>query len=86
MYKSNGLAHEQLPRLALDLNRFLDHESADFQRQHYQRIIKPVDRECNYSLFLPKLLKFYINNKHYELSSLSKMNLTNLERKVMIEL
>jgi hypothetical protein len=33
-YKSNGLANEQLPRLALNLNRFSDHESADFQRQH----------------------------------------------------
>jgi hypothetical protein len=62
--KSNGFAHEQLPRLALNLNRFSDHESADFHRQQYQRIIKPVDRECNYLLYLPKFLKFYIN-KHY---------------------
>ena len=49
-YKSNSLAHEQLPRLALNLNRFSDHENTDFQRQHYQRIIKPVDCECNYLL------------------------------------
>jgi hypothetical protein len=37
-YKSKGLAHEQLPRLALNLDRFSDHESADFQRQHYRNV------------------------------------------------
>jgi hypothetical protein len=82
--KSNGFAHEQLPRSALNPNRFSDHESANFQRQHYQYIIKPVDRECNYLLCLTKFLNFYMN-KHHKLSSWGKLNLTNLERKVIIE-
>jgi hypothetical protein len=84
--KINDSAHEQLPRLPLNLSRFSDHESADFQRQHYQRIIKPVNRECNHLHYLPKFPIFTWTNAMYEFSSWSKLNLTNLERKLMIEL